>query len=116
MVLLKPHTITITPVAQAQLGDGVIQNPAPGTQSGAISCLCVPMTPRESYQAFGAVLLNPWTVYLEVSDAQASASPNAEILFNGQQYWQKGEAEIRQTGDVTDCAVIYMSQNQFGFP
>ena len=113
MVMIKPHTITISPVNQATLSNGVLGNPAPGTASSAIRCLCTPMQPQEAYARFGATLINPWKVLMEVGDAVTHASPNALVEFDGRQYWQKGAAEILNNGDPADCAVVLMSENQY---
>jgi len=113
MIAIKPHSITFAAVSQAVLSNGVLGNPSLGTGSAPIACLCVPLEPSEAYQLFGAVLLNPWKVFLEVADAEANAAPNASIVFNAQTYWQKGEAQIFGNGDAADCAIVFMSQNQY---
>ncbi len=113
MVIIKPHTIRIAPVSQAVLTTGILADPATGAASPSIRCLCTPLSPQEAYSQLGATLVNPWSVLLEVSDAVAYSAPNAEILFNGKQFWQKGAAEVRSNGDAADCAVLWMAENQY---
>lgn len=112
MVLIKPHSVVVTPQTQPQGSNQVIQNPTAGDPSDAIACLVSPMAPSEAYQTFGVALLDPRKVLIEVADA-ASFSPNATIVFNGANFWQKGYTEIHQNGDDADCAIVYMSRNQF---
>jgi hypothetical protein len=112
MVAIKPHTVTVAPVTQTAASSGVLGNPAIGAASSPIACLVVPMQPAEVYHQFGVELTDPRKIYLEVSDS-SHFSPNARIEFGGVAFWQKGPVEVHQTGDVTDCAVVYMSKNQY---
>ena len=90
----------------------MLGNPSAGGFGTAISCCCVPLKPEESFQRFGVVLLNAWTVTLEIGDA-ASIRPQTEVRFSGQIYSVQGGVEIHQNGDEADCAVFVMRQLQF---
>ena len=112
MLQVKPHSVTVAPVDQIAAGNLVMGNPAAGSASPAIACLCAALKPMEAFQMYGVALTNAWKVYIEASDA-ASFAPQSRITFNGITYWQQGDVELHQTGDLTDCGIVYMTQNQY---
>lgn len=109
---IKPHSVIVTPVTQTAGGTGVMGNPASGVPVGPIKCLAAPMKPSESFQRFGVVLSNAWTLYVEVADS-GSFLATSKIRFNGVDYWQQGDAEVHENGDPADCALVYMTGLQY---
>jgi hypothetical protein len=109
---ITPHSIAVSAVIQTVGSDSVLENPAAGSPGSAISCLCVPLEPSESFRRFGVVLVDAWTVYLNVPDA-ATLAPQDEVLFNSQKYYVKGDVEIHQNGDPADCAIAHIVRLQY---
>jgi len=112
MIAIKPHIVTVQFVTQTALSDSVLGNPAAGEASGEISCLCVPMKPKETFERFGVVLRDAWTIYVEVSDA-ASFTPQAMVTFGSVVLYVQGDVEMHQNGDDADCALVYATRLQY---
>jgi len=112
MLTIKPHTVTVSAVTQTALSDSVLGNPAAGSASSAISCLCVPMKPKEAFERFGVVLSDAWTIYVEVSDSP-TFTPQAEVTFGSLVLYVQGDVEVHQNGDPADCALVYATRLQY---
>jgi len=111
-IVVKPHFVTVRAVSQTARSDSVLGNPARGTASGPIACLCVPMKPKEAFERFGVVLQDAWTIYVEIAD-MGHFTPQAEVAFGATTLYVQGDVEVHQTGDVTDCALVYATRIQY---
>ena len=109
---LKPHQIQIRTVTQAVGSNSVLSTPAAGSYGPSIACLCVALEPKESFQRFGVVLTDAWSVLLEIGDT-TSLVPEAEIQFRGQTFTVRGDVEVHQNGDEADCARFVMTRLQY---
>ena len=109
---IKPHSVTVSAVTQAELSDSVLGNPDTGVASSSIQCLCVPMRPGEAFERFGVVLKDAWTIYVEVSDA-ATFTPQAEVTFGSLVLYVQGDVEMHANGDTADCALVYATRLEY---